>query len=44
MMTAARSSAVTLVERQLAPLRPRPHGGNLFAAWPDVMTGLEGLR
>ena len=28
---------LTLVERQLAPLRPRPHWGKLFAAGPDVL-------
>ncbi len=28
---------LTLVERQLAPLRPRPHWGKLFAAGPDAL-------
>ena len=30
-------AALALVERQLAPLRPRPHWGKLFAAGPDVL-------
>jgi xylitol oxidase len=32
-------AALALVERQLAPLRPRPHWGKLFAAGPDVLAG-----
>ncbi len=30
-------AAITLVERQLAPFRPRPHWGKLFAVGPDVL-------
>ena len=32
-------AALALVERQLAPLRPRPHWGKLFAIGPDVLAG-----
>ena len=32
-------AVLALVERQLAPLRPRPHWGKLFAAGPDVLAG-----
>jgi alditol oxidase len=32
-------AAITLVERQLAPFRPRPHWGKLFAASPDGLDG-----
>jgi alditol oxidase len=32
-------AALALVERQLTPLRPRPHWGKLFVAGPDVLAG-----